>query len=100
MAAVLFSFAVIGVACGDDDRNDSGDLECPNVDAGNGDVMRISAMTSLLKTLRMRISLTRLSVMPTSDVANDASDLFPNQPGGNPLVPEVAAFPFPSDFIW
>ena len=23
---------------------------------------------------------------------------FPNKPGGNPLVPEVAAFPFPSDF--
>ena len=24
---------------------------------------------------------------------------FPNKPGGNPLVPEVAAFPFPSDFF-
>ena len=24
---------------------------------------------------------------------------FPNKPGGNPLVPEVASFPFPSDFF-
>ena len=35
---------------------------------------------------------------PAADgqTAGDAS--FPNKPGGNPLVPEVAAFPFPSDF--
>jgi len=30
---------------------------------------------------------------PVGDLAT-----FPNKPGGNPLVPEVAAFPFPSDF--
>ena len=30
-------------------------------------------------------------------LSGDAS--FPNKPGGNPLVPEVAAFPFPSDFF-
>ena len=33
----------------------------------------------------------------TDGVLNKDSS-FPNKPGGNPLVPEVAAFPFPSDF--
>ena len=33
------------------------------------------------------------------DLAPQADTTFPNMPGGNPLVPEVAAFPFPSDFF-
>ena len=28
----------------------------------------------------------------------DGPELYPNMPSGNPLVPEVAAYPFPSDF--
>jgi len=32
----------------------------------------------------------------TDGAGGDAS--FPNKPGGNPLVPEVTAYPFPSDF--
>ena len=37
---------------------------------------------------------------PAQDAGGQAGDAttFPNKPGGNPLVPEVAAFPFPSDF--
>ena len=37
-----------------------------------------------------------------ADSASDSVKLdatFPNKPGGNPLVPEVASFPFPSDFF-
>ena len=33
-----------------------------------------------------------------ADGAGDLPGPFPNKPGGNPLVPEVAAYPFPSDF--
>jgi pimeloyl-ACP methyl ester carboxylesterase len=32
------------------------------------------------------------------DGAGKEAGVFPNKPGGNPLVPEVAAYPFPSDF--
>lgn len=32
------------------------------------------------------------------DVPDVDDGRFPNQPGGNPLVPEIAALPFPSDF--
>jgi pimeloyl-ACP methyl ester carboxylesterase len=32
------------------------------------------------------------------DAAPDGPGLYPNKPGGNPLVPEVAAYPYPSDF--
>jgi pimeloyl-ACP methyl ester carboxylesterase len=33
-----------------------------------------------------------------SDAGTSDASHYPNLPGGNPLVPEVAAFPFPSDF--
>ena len=35
---------------------------------------------------------------PVADLSSKADATFPNKPGGNPLVPEVAAYPFPSDF--
>jgi hypothetical protein len=34
----------------------------------------------------------------SGDGTTKEAGVFPNQPGGNPLVPEVAAYPFPSDF--
>jgi hypothetical protein len=42
------------------------------------------------------VALTALGCTP--DNARPSPTDYPNQPGGNPLVPEVAGYPFPSDF--
>lgn len=39
-----------------------------------------------------------LAACGTPPEGDPLPETFPNKPGGNPLVPEVAGFPFPSDF--
>ncbi len=62
----------------------------------------------LLATLFLLISTTACSDDTTAaggdggvedQKAAQSDTAFPNKPEGNPLVPEVAAFPFPSDFF-
>jgi hypothetical protein len=62
--------------------------------------------TSLLSPVLLLVAALALSACSDDGVQPDAGPTeggtpdggFPNKPGGNPLVPEMAAFPFPSDF--
>ncbi len=64
--------------------------------------MRTYARISLV--LALTLGLACSDDQPAADAGPGADALLtgdakmPNKPGGNPLVPEVAAFPFPSDF--
>lgn len=86
----LLALTLLWGGCGDDDKGSAAPANNAELDAGPDERDADEANNGPDGG----------DEVPDADEGDAPDDgaLFPNLPGGNPLVPEVAAYPFPSDF--
>ena len=103
LGGLLLTFAL---ACGDSSGGDSSagtsngadaGADTSPMDTGGGDDTTETEDTAVADTTE-DTAVADTTPDAVEDTDEGDSGTFPNQPGGNPLVPEQAAYPFPSDF--